>query len=259
MVKSIEFSFSLELDSLIESFYYTDYLMFSLTDLNSFVNIGEMYCHAVDEPDTVSGEYYMQLPVPESSGSSKIDNRKRKLKRNDNSFGSKSVFAKSSNRIEPKTETEKIDLDESSYFDNGFQICENSQFYSGRNSYSNEGRMSTLNNSRSYRKATSESQRHPQFRENRTLIGNQKDPHGIFQSLVPHLPSDLECSKCDYVTTNKGSLIVHYKLRHLGGADLIMTCQICHKQVKTRSYMLKHYRKIHNLTNEAAMNMTNSS
>ncbi len=71
--------------------------------------------------------------------------------------------------------------------------------------------------------------------------------------------SDLSCKMCPYVATQRGHLKVHYKLKHLGGADLVMKCQICGVSVKTKSYIKKHYMNKHNLTDTAAQNMANSS
>ena len=89
----------------------------------------------------------------------------------------------------------------------------------------------------------------------------RKDVHTALKdlNLMPQISSDLACSMCPYISKRKGDLKVHYKLKHLGGADLIMTCQICSIQVKTKSYMKKHYIKVHNLTESAAQNMTSSS
>ena len=89
----------------------------------------------------------------------------------------------------------------------------------------------------------------------------RKDVHTALKdlNLMPQIGSDLACSMCPYISKRKGDLKVHYKLKHLGGADLIMTCQICSIQVKTKSYMKKHYMKVHNLTDTAAQNMASSS
>ena len=78
-------------------------------------------------------------------------------------------------------------------------------------------------------------------------------------NLMPDIGADLACAMCPYIATQKGSLKIHYKLKHLGGADLIMTCQICQTKLKTRSYMKKHYMKVHKLLENAAQNMTNSN
>ena len=88
----------------------------------------------------------------------------------------------------------------------------------------------------------------------------RKDFHSALKDLdlLPQIGSDLGCSMCPYVATKKSHLKTHYKLKHLGGADLIMTCQICSTQIKTRSSMKKHYMKMHNLSNVAAQNMTSS-
>ena len=89
----------------------------------------------------------------------------------------------------------------------------------------------------------------------------RKDIHSALKDLdlLPQIGPDLGCSMCPYVATKKSHLKTHYKLKHLGGADLIMTCQICSTQVKTKSYMKKHYMKVHNLSEVAAQNMTSSS
>ena len=89
----------------------------------------------------------------------------------------------------------------------------------------------------------------------------KKDIHTALEDLdlLPQLGSDLGCSMCPYIATKKSHLKTHYKLKHLGGADLIMTCQICSTKVKTKSYMKKHYMTVHNLTDTAAQNMASSS
>ena len=82
----------------------------------------------------------------------------------------------------------------------------------------------------------------------------------ISLKLMPEIEStDLSCKMCDYRATQKGHLKTHYKLKHFGGADLIMQCQICEIKLKTKSYMKKHYIKIHKLTDMAASNMCVSS
>ena len=88
----------------------------------------------------------------------------------------------------------------------------------------------------------------------------RKDVHTALKdlNLMPQFGNDLACSMCPYIATRKDNLKTHYKLKHLGGADLVMTCQICSIQVKTKSYMKKHYMKVHNLTDSAAQNMASS-
>ncbi len=70
--------------------------------------------------------------------------------------------------------------------------------------------------------------------------------------------SSLCCKMCDYVATRRFNLKTHYKLKHLGGADLVMQCQICDVSVKTKGTMKKHYMKKHNLKEMAAENMCSS-
>ena len=94
-----------------------------------------------------------------------------------------------------------------------------------------------------------------------SVPAGRKDIHSALKDLdlLPQIGSDLGCSMCPYIAKQKSHLKTHYKLKHLGGADLIMTCQICSTQVKTKSYMKKHYMKVHNLSDVAAQNMTSSS
>ena len=64
---------------------------------------------------------------------------------------------------------------------------------------------------------------------------------------------------CPYTATRKYNLKIHYKLKHFGGGDLAMKCQICQSDVKTKSAMKKHYMNVHNLTENAAANMAENS
>ncbi|XP_075262752.1 uncharacterized protein LOC142354362 isoform X2 [Convolutriloba macropyga] len=66
------------------------------------------------------------------------------------------------------------------------------------------------------------------------------------------------CAMCSYIATQKHSLKTHYKLKHLGGGDLVMTCQICKVKLKTKGYMKKHYMTVHKLDDNVAQNMVNS-
>ena len=107
-----------------------------------------------------------------------------------------------------------------------------------------------------------ELQKHPPKSKRSSIIQQplsvpRKDVHTALKdlNLMPQMGSDLACSMCPYIATQKGNLKVHYKLKHLGGADLIMTCQICGIQVKTKSYMKKHYMAVHNLSEPAAQNI----
>ena len=76
-------------------------------------------------------------------------------------------------------------------------------------------------------------------------------------NLIPEIDySETACSMCPYVATARGSLKIHYKLKHFGGAGLIETCEICNTQVKTKGGMKKHYIKVHHLSEDAAKSMT---
>ena len=78
--------------------------------------------------------------------------------------------------------------------------------------------------------------------------------------LMPEISnSDLSCKMCNYTATQKTHLKTHYKLKHFGGADLIMKCQICEITIKTKSAIKKHYMKVHNLNDVAASNMAATS
>ena len=85
----------------------------------------------------------------------------------------------------------------------------------------------------------------------------KRDVSQIFQDLniVPQLSSDLQCAMCAYIATTKSSLRVHYKLKHLGGADLIETCPLCKKSIKMRKALKKHLINVHKLDENAAQKM----
>ena len=87
----------------------------------------------------------------------------------------------------------------------------------------------------------------------------KKDVGQIFQELkiIPDVGSDLQCALCPYKATQKPHLKTHYKLKHLGGADLIMNCQICKRSIKTKSALKKHIIQVHGLDEEAARKLIN--
>ena len=85
----------------------------------------------------------------------------------------------------------------------------------------------------------------------------KKDVSQIFEDLniVPQLSSDLQCAMCSYRATTKASLKVHYKLKHLGGADLVETCHICKKSIKMKKALKRHLMNVHKLDEPAAQKM----
>ena len=79
-------------------------------------------------------------------------------------------------------------------------------------------------------------------------------------NLIPTIADgDFSCKMCPYVASRKDHLRTHYQLKHFGGGDLLMQCQICSVKLKTKSYMKKHYISKHKLTDVAAANMAESS
>ena len=66
-------------------------------------------------------------------------------------------------------------------------------------------------------------------------------------SLFPELDKGLNCGLCSYRATQRGNLKTHYKLKHLGGADLKATCTICQQQFSTKGNLKQHLVKKHNL------------
>ena len=64
------------------------------------------------------------------------------------------------------------------------------------------------------------------------------------------------CPNCSYVATDKSSLKVHYRLKHMGGAGLIEICKICHLRIKTKGGMKKHYINVHHLSEANAKQLT---
>ena len=85
----------------------------------------------------------------------------------------------------------------------------------------------------------------------------RKDAHTALKALnlMPEIGSDLACASCSYIATQKGNLKTHYKLKHLGGADLLITCQLCSIQIKTKQNIKKHYIRVHCLSEAAAQSM----
>ena len=82
----------------------------------------------------------------------------------------------------------------------------------------------------------------------------RKDVHTALKdlNLMPQIGSDLACSMCPYISKRKGDLKVHYKLKHLGGADLIFDCAICSMKIKTKPSLKTHYKRVHSLADDAA-------
>ena len=71
-------------------------------------------------------------------------------------------------------------------------------------------------------------------------------------NLIPEIGNELGCSLCSYVATQRGNLKVHYKLKHLGGADLQMNCNLCQKVCTTKSNLKSHMISKHGLSREDA-------
>ena len=89
----------------------------------------------------------------------------------------------------------------------------------------------------------------------------QKDVGKIFKdlNLVPSVASpsdDLQCALCTHRASHKNNLKTHYKLKHLGGADLAMSCSICQKKCTTKSNLEKHMIVVHKLSREDAIRLT---
>ena len=83
---------------------------------------------------------------------------------------------------------------------------------------------------------------------------NKKDISAVFKdlNLVPNLPNDLQCAVCPYKATQKSNLKTHYKLKHLGGADLTVLCRLCQKKCTTKGNLKSHLLRAHNLSKEDA-------
>ena len=71
-------------------------------------------------------------------------------------------------------------------------------------------------------------------------------------NLLPQIGSNLACAMCPYVATVRSSLKTHYKLKHLGGADLAVNCSICSKRCTTKGNLVAHIIAVHKLTREDA-------
>ena len=91
------------------------------------------------------------------------------------------------------------------------------------------------------------------------LVMPKKEVSQVFKELniVPDVGSDLQCALCAYVATQKGHLKTHYKLKHLGGADLTMICSMCQKKCTTKSNLKAHLIGVHKMTREDAVKLTN--
>ena len=87
----------------------------------------------------------------------------------------------------------------------------------------------------------------------------RKDIHSALKDLdlLPQMGSDLGCSMCPYVATKKSHLKRHYKLKHLGGADLAVNCSICSKKCSTKSNLVAHIVAVHKLTRQDALKLVN--
>ena len=66
-------------------------------------------------------------------------------------------------------------------------------------------------------------------------------------SLFPDLDKGLRCGLCPYKATQRGNLKTHYKLKHLGGADLKVQCSLCQQVFSTKGNLKKHLINLHNL------------
>ena len=83
----------------------------------------------------------------------------------------------------------------------------------------------------------------------------KKDVGQIFEDLniVPDMGSGLQCALCPYVASQKGNLKTHYKLKHLGGADLAVNCSMCQKRCTTKGNLKRHLMQVHSMSvNDAA-------
>lgn len=87
----------------------------------------------------------------------------------------------------------------------------------------------------------------------------KRDLNQVFKSLslMPDIGrDDLQCALCSYKANQKHNLRTHYKLKHLGGADLSMLCSICQKRCKTKSNLRSHLVNFHKLSREDAIKLT---
>ena len=92
------------------------------------------------------------------------------------------------------------------------------------------------------------------FGDPSTFKAPKKDVSQIFKDLniVPDMGSDLQCALCPYKATQKGSLKIHYKLKHLGGADLTAVCSMCQKKCAMKSSLKRHLIQVHKLSSTDA-------
>ena len=75
--------------------------------------------------------------------------------------------------------------------------------------------------------------------------------------LMPSIESNnLQCTLCSYKATLKSNLKTHYKLKHLGGADLSMCCSLCQKRCTTKGNLKSHLINLHKLSKEDAIKLT---
>ena len=90
-------------------------------------------------------------------------------------------------------------------------------------------------------------------------IGQRKDIQTALTdlNLLPEFDfADRACSMCSYVAKAKGSLRIHYQLKHFGGAGLIQDCKLCPAKVKTKGGIKKHYMRKHDLPEHTAIKYT---
>ena len=104
------------------------------------------------------------------------------------------------------------------------------------------------------RKVANVSVASPAFNDQHQSKVPKKDVGQIFKEmkLVPEMGSDLQCSLCPFLASHKSSLKTHYKLKHLGGADLAMNCSMCEQRFVTKGSLKRHLVNIHKLSSTDA-------
>ena len=76
--------------------------------------------------------------------------------------------------------------------------------------------------------------------------------------LMPKLSDvDKRCPTCSHVASSKTNLKVHYKLVHLGGADLAVNCSLCQTRCTTKGNLKIHLMGKHKLSKENASKLLN--
>ena len=88
-----------------------------------------------------------------------------------------------------------------------------------------------------------------------------KDVGQVFKdlNLVPNVSAgddELQCALCSYRAGYKSHLKTHYKLKHLGGADLTVSCSICKKRCTTKSNLRSHIVSFHKMSRDDAVKLT---